>query len=229
MRRRALLITAAAIAGASVIGSAWLLGHAPGAPVASISATAPTASPTPTPTITPTPTPTAIPGEVAASAPSRLEVPGLGIDAVVLTVSPDAGVIDPPTMTEVYWIVDYGAPGTDATNTVYLVGHSSLTVADAVFNPLLDVASQECLLAPGDELLLTTINGVLEYEVTGCRRIPKRDLPASSIWNVEPGVLHLITCFQEEGTVGRAADNLVVTARIVAGYQRPGDESPVTG
>ena len=126
------------------------------------------------------------------------------------------GVIDPPTIEEAYWIDDYGVPATEADNTVYVVAHSSLRDA-AAFNPLLDVAHQESVLRAGDEVLLTTTAGTLRYEVVGSTRYGKKQLPAADeIWAIEPGVLHLITCFQEDG-LARAEDNLVVTARLVDG------------
>ena len=181
----------------------------------------PSASPSATPT--PSPTPTLRPGEVPMAAPERVEIPDVGIDLTVRPIDPVQGRIDPPSISHAYWIEDYGRPGTDADNTVYLVGHSSLAL-DAAFNPLLDVAHQESVLEPGAVVRVTTAEGVLEYEVTGSRRYGKAGLPgATEVWAIAPGTLQLITCFQEDGQEV-ADDNLVVTARLVGGFVT--DEPP---
>lgn len=158
---------------------------------------------------------------VPMAAPERVIVPSVGIDLAVLPDAPVNGVLDPPGFSDAYWIEDYGSPGTDADNTVYLAAHSSLRL-DAAFNPLLDVDHQESILEPGDEVVVETANGRLVYEVTSTQRYVKGELPdADEVWDVEPGVLHLITCFQEEGRA-RADDNLVVTARLVSAEEAVG-------
>lgn len=217
MRKVPWLPVVGAAAGiAVVVAMAWLLFDRPTEPVEAAGPEV-TATPFPTRSPTPTPTPTPTPGWVGTAAPERIEIPAVGIDLPVLRIDPDGGVIDPATVEDAYWIGAYGMPGTDATSTVYVVAHSSLSV-DAAFNPLLDVQHQSSVLAAGDEVLLTTSNGVLRYEVTGSTRYGKSELPgAAEVWAIEPGVLHLITCFQEDG-LARADDNLVVTARLVAGY-----------
>lgn len=151
---------------------------------------------------------------VPMSAPQRVLVPKVGIDLDVRPDAPIDGVLDPPGFSDAYWIEDYGSPGTDADNTVYLAAHSSLRL-DAAFNPLLDVDHQQSVLEPGDEVVVETANGRLIYQVTRTQRYEKNALPdADEVWNIEPGTLHLITCFQEEGR-NRADDNLVVTAELV--------------
>ncbi len=225
---RARLVPFLAVVGAVVLVAAvgaWALltSRAPGevaaaSPPPSVS---PSASPSATPT--PEPTPTLRPGEVPMAAPERVEVPDVGIDLTVRPIDPVQGRIDPPSISHAYWIEDYGRPGTDADNTVYLVGHSSLAL-DAAFNPLLDVAHQESVLQPGAVVRVTTAEGVLEYEVTGSRRYGKASLPgATEVWAIAPGTLQLITCFQEDGQEV-ADDNLVVTARLVGGFVT--DEPP---
>lgn len=213
MSRRLPLLAAAGVALAGAV-AVLLLGGDPATVVATPSPVLATPSPDPSPSPSPTT------GEVRTAPPERVVIPAVGVDLPVLPIVPADGVIDPPTVAEAYWIRDYGLPGTDATNTVYLVAHSSLRT-EAAFNPLLDVEHQESVLAPGDEVLVTTAEGVLRYEVTGSTRYGKRQLPgASEVWAIDPGVLHLITCFQEDG-LATAEDNLVVTARLVAGFPDP--------
>lgn len=221
MTRKQGVVVAAAVLVVVVVGLIWWLSRPAPAPEPVVTATlVPTARPTPTPTPEAEPEPEV--GDVGAAPPLRVEIPRVGVDLDVLPIQPSGGVIDPPTMAEAYWIESYGAPGTDATNTVYLAAHSSLHHEDAAFNPLLDVEHQESVLAPGDEVRVTTANGVLLYEVTGSIRYGKRELPdAREVWLIEPDVLHLITCFQQDG-LARAEDNLVVTARLVAGFPSAG-------
>lgn len=213
-RTRLVASVLAGVVVASLVGAALLLGGSD-EPVAEPTPSAtPTPTPTPTSTPTPTPTPTLLSGFVAMAVPERVEIPAVGLDLPVVPISPVDGRIDPPTVGDAYWIQEYGLPGSDADNTVYLVGHSSLRM-DAALNPLLDVEHQDSVLQPGDEIRVTTANGVLRYEVTGWSRYEKASLPdADEVWAIAPGVLQIITCFQEDG-LARADDNLVVTAQLV--------------
>lgn len=206
LRARVVALLAALVVVAAGVGIALML--RPGAEPA------PSASPSPSPSSPPAPSTTARMADVPMAAPERVLIPRVGIDLAVLPDAPVDGVLDPPGVTDAYWIEDYGTPGTDADNTVYLAAHSSLRM-DAAFNPLLDVDHQESVLEPGDEVVVVTANGRLTYEVTRSQRYDKNALPAADeVWDVEPGVLHLITCFQQDG-LARAADNLVVTATLV--------------
>lgn len=218
MRARftALVVAGALVVGAAVVGVVALLTARAPDDVAAPSATR-TATPTRTAAPTPTPSPTLVPADVPMAVPERVEVPDVGIDLTVRPIDPVQGRIDPPSIADAFWIEDYGLPGTDAVNTVYLVGHSSLEL-DAAFNPLLDVEHQQSVLEAGDTVLVTTSAGVLEYAVTGWERYGKASLPeATEVWAIAPGTLHLITCFQEDGQEV-ADDNLVVTARLVGGF-----------
>lgn len=186
-----------------------LLGGSPG-PV-------PQARPTPTRTATPTPTPSPTPTEatVALAAPTRVEVPSVGLDVKVLPVTPEGGEIDPPTLAEAYWIEAYGTPGTDADNTVYLAGHS-YDSGDAAFNPLFDRAAQVALVEAGDEIVVTTETGRLTYAVDGTERYPKDQLAdVEEVWKIVPDRLVMITCFQRNDG-GASQDNLVVYAHLVS-------------
>jgi len=169
---------------------------------------------TPTETYTaPAPTPTEAP--VAASAPTRVEVPSVGLDVPVLPVTPEGGELDPPTLAEAYWIEAYGSPGSDADNTVYLAGHS-YDSGDAAFNPLFDRAEQVALVAPGDEIVVTTEAGRLTYAVDSTERYPKDELAdVEEVWRIVPDRLVLITCFQRNDG-GASQDNLVVFASLVS-------------
>jgi sortase (surface protein transpeptidase) len=174
--------------------------------------------PTATATVGATPThppPSPAEGLVTPAAPTRVEVPTVGLVVDVLPVTPDGGELDPPTLDEAYWIEPYGSPGTGSDNTVYLAGHS-FDSGPAAFNPLFDKDSQVARVAPGDEVVVTTDSGRLTYEVEAAERYPKDELAdVDEVWKVVPDRLVLITCFQRNGG-GASQDNLVVYAHLVS-------------
>lgn len=193
---------------------------APGPPPAS--STAPTPAPSAAgPAVTPTdPAPSAVPEPQTASAPPgattgvRLRVPSVGLDLPVLPMEPEDGVIDPPTLGEAYWIDPYGDPvgsAEQAQNTLYITGHSWAR-GDAAFNPLLDRAQQRGAVEAGDVVTVATPGGSVDYTVESTRRYAKGELPgAGEVWDVVPGRLVLITCFQRDD--GQAStENFVVVA-----------------
>ncbi len=181
----------------------------------------------PPPTATAPPTspaaPTTPPAQAAVqvAAPTRVEVPSVDLAVDVLPVTPTGGELDPPTLTEAYWIETYGTPGTDSDNTVYLAGHSFDRGA-AAFNPLFDKDAQVALVQPGAEIVVTTAAGRLTYAVESTERYPKGSLPdVDEVWNVVPGRLVLITCFQRNDG-GASQDNLVVYADLVGTVRASG-------
>ncbi len=222
--RLAAFVVAGVLVVGAVVGVALLLTR-PGEQVAAPQRPpSPSAVRTAPPSPAPSPTPSFLPAFVPMAVPERVEIPAVDLDLAVLPISPVGGRIDPPTVEEAYWIQEYGLPGSDADNTVYLVGHSSLRVP-AALNPLLDVEHQDSVLQPGDEVRVTTAHGVLRYEVTAWTRYDKDGLPtADEVWAITPGTLQIITCFQEDGQAF-ADDNLVVTARLVEGLV-PADATP---
>ena len=155
-------------------------------------------------------------GMVQVAAPTRVEVPSVGLAVDVLPITPDGGALDPPTLDEAYWIETYGAPGTASDNTVYLAGHS-YDSGSAAFNPLFDKDAQVALVEAGDEVLVSTRSGRLRYTVESTERLPKDELAGvEEVWKIVPGRLVLITCFQRNDG-GASQDNLVVYASLVAG------------
>ncbi|WP_298989253.1 class F sortase [uncultured Pseudokineococcus sp.] len=167
------------------------------------------------------PQPTAAPAQ-AADADVRLRVPSVGIDLPVHPLEPDGGAINPPTMTDAYWIDPYGRPGAGASapdNTVYIAAHS-WSRGEAAFDPLLDADFRGGAVGPGDRVEVETPSGTAEYAITDVRRYGKGELPdADEVWAVHPGRLVLITCFQREDG-GRSTENLVVTAELAGDAAR---------
>lgn len=221
-RRRWIVSAVAVIALCAVaVTAVWLRGGETPQAASDPSVTAPTATPTIAASPAPATTAAASPAPVAAveaRSPVTMRVPSVEIDASVLPTAFQDGVIDPPTFEEAYWIEAYGAPGPESDNTVYLVGHSSRN-GDAVFNPLFDEDSQTSNVAPGDEIVVSTPEGDVTYEIERTERYPKETLgnPDSDgytdVWKVVPGRLILVTCFQRDDGAA-SQDNFVVYATL---------------
>ena len=164
---------------------------------------------------------TATPSPVARYTPSsdvRLVVPSLGVDLPLLSMTPSGNTIDPPLLTAGYWIEPYGAPvgdAAEATNTLYVAAHSAGYGADG-FDPLIADDGAGSTLAAGDGVEVRTPTGTVRYTVQSTHRYGKDELPgADDVWEVAPGRLVLVTCFQRAD--GReATENLVVVAEAQA-------------
>jgi hypothetical protein len=144
----------------------------------------------------------------------RLVVPSLGVDLPLLPMTPSGDTIDPPLLTAGYWIEPYGAPvgdAAEATNTLYVAAHSAGYGADG-FDPLIAGDGAASTLAAGDVVEVRTPTGTVRYTVRSTSRYGKDELPgAEEVWEVSPGRLVLVTCFQRAD--GReATENLVVVA-----------------
>jgi sortase (surface protein transpeptidase) len=165
----------------------------------------------PTTAMSASPHPSVSPAPSGVAPPVRIQVPAVGLDAAVVPITPAGGELDPPRLDRAYWIESYGSPGPDATNTVYLAGHS-VDRGTAVFDPLFDQERQTALVKSGDEVTITTDAGAVTYVVDETQRYPKSELAnEAEVWRIVPGRLVLITCFQRNGG-GRSTDNLVVYA-----------------
>lgn len=208
---------AAVLALCAVAATGWWL-HSRDAPSADVPAAVarsqiqrPNAPPPLPPTTTATPV-----AQASAGTPVRVRVDAVGLDVEVVPTASVGGVFDPPSLTKAYWIEAFGAPGSESDNTVYLLGHS-WDNGDAVFNPLFDRASQTSKVEPGDTVVVTTQAGDVTYEIERAERIPRAEVAQESneVWDVVPGRLLLVTCFQNNGG-GDAFDNFVVFATVVS-------------
>ena len=214
-RRRALLFSGAAVAlvGALLLVAGLLGGGGKSAahaaagrtPAATSGASAPTASQAPA----------SVPeARWTPASDTRLVVPSVGVDLPLLGMTPDGDHIDPPLLTAGYWIEPYGAPvgaAGDATNTLYVAAHSAGRGTDG-FDPLIAEDGEGSTLAAGDAVEVRTPSGTVIYTVRSTHRYGKDELPhVREVWEISPGRLVLITCFQQAD--GReATENLVVVA-----------------
>lgn len=140
-------------------------------------------------------------------APERISAEAIGLNAPVYTMtSADInadGNADPEFFDAVAWDSEVGsAPGTDATNTSYLYGHTSY--GEAVFNHLKE-------LELGDVVTITTCNGTLQYEVEDVYTILKPDLTSDARFiEAQPGRVNVVTCYRPRGDEPVTTDNIVV-------------------
>jgi hypothetical protein len=215
-RRRALLLAGAAVAvvGALllVIGLAGGRGQTAAQPV--VDRTAAARSGAPEPSAPAAAAPTTPEARYTPASDIRLVVPSVGIDLPLLGTTPDDGHINPPMLTAGYWIEPYGAPvaaAGEADNTLYVAAHSAGRGDDG-FDPLISTDGEGSTLAAGDVVEVRTPSGTAAYTVASTHRYGKDELPgATEVWEVSPGRLVLITCFQRAD--GReATENLVVVA-----------------
>ena len=135
-------------------------------------------------------------GEMSASAPRRLQIKAIGVDARVVPVSVGAdAVLDPPAdYHEVGWWDASARPGAGRGQTV-VTGHTVHTGGGA-FDDLET-------LRPGDPLRVRTAKGPIRYEVTGVTVYRKASLArdAAKVFRQRgPGRLVLITCEDWNGT-----------------------------
>lgn len=153
---------------------------------------------------------------VPVSAPLHLSFPAAGVDGDVEEyTAADAsaeGGINPATLDTISWYsgIEDALPGTDATNTVYIFGHT--WIEPAVFNGLVDVQI-------GDEATVTTATGSLTYAVEQIINMSKDDFTSDpTVSAIVPGRLVLVTCHRPEGwdDSAPAPDNTAVILHLVS-------------
>lgn len=136
--------------------------------------------------------------EKAANAeePVSISYPAIGMNQSVVPLSPsrtetDTGSIVPPATTDAYWLAPFGVPGPTSTNTTYIIGHS-WAGRSSPFNNISSAAKS------GDIITLGTVHGAIQFRVDSVTTENKDTLRDSSIWDIVPGRLVLITCFTED-------------------------------
>lgn len=140
--------------------------------------------------------PPPVPAGPPAAPPQRLVYPAAEIDVVIHPLEPTGSdrasqtIVPPPTM-DGYWLTPYGVPGVGSVNTTYVAGHSWQD-QEAPFNRLSTHA------AAGDRLTVTTATGDVAYRVDAVTTYVKSGLKDSSIWEVVPNRLVLISCYTDD-------------------------------
>ncbi|MER6302059.1 class F sortase [Kitasatospora sp. NPDC001539] len=171
------------------------------------SATAPGA-PT-TPADTPGGPPAATRRPSAASPPTRLQIPSIGVDAPVSGLGLNAdGTVEVPSADradEVGWYRNGPTPG--ETGPAVLIGHLDTAHGPAVFQRLPE-------LHPGDLVrVLRADGGSVDFRVRSLLQAAKDHFPTETVYgDTAAPALRLITCGGRIGADGHWTDNIIVLA-----------------
>lgn len=153
------------------------------------------------------------PAPVAAAQPDWIEL--RSADSVTYMsneINPDglyrggeSGQVLNPVDERPAWWAESGMPGTDTQQTVVVVGHNYST-RDAPFRAL-------SVMQPGDQVVLSTPSGVLQYSVETVGPLPKGSLLGDNeLRRSVPGRLILANCDVRDGEP--TDDNYIVVAQL---------------
>jgi LPXTG-site transpeptidase (sortase) family protein len=150
---------------------------------------------------------------LARSAPVKIRIPGIGVDAPVMKVGRDAdGTVQVPPLAEhnlTGWY-QYG-PSPGQRGPAVILGHVDSTTGISVFYYLKNMHA-------GDKLYVTLADGkVAAFAVDGLQKVAKDAFPTASVYG-KAGYpsLRLITCggpFDE--ATGHYVDNVIVYAHLI--------------
>ncbi|NYE74754.1 sortase domain-containing protein [Microlunatus parietis] len=120
----------------------------------------------------------------------RLEIPEVltGDSGGAISPDPATNELVPPETSRVYRWAERGRPGSDAGDTVYLLGHT-VRAGGGVFDPLQHVEL-------GQSIMVGTENGTLTYRVQATKMYPKNEIQrADEVYESVPGRLVLVGCY----------------------------------
>ncbi|MGW2035671.1 class F sortase [Streptomyces spinosus] len=147
------------------------------------------------------------------SAPTRLRIPKISVDAPFTTLElADSGQLQPPPAADtnlVGWYADGVAPG--ERGTAIIAGHVDTVTSPAVFADL-------DRLEPGDRFSVQRADGrTAEFVVDSTETFAKDDFPSERVYaDASRPEARLITCAGDyDRTVRDYTDNLVVFAHLV--------------
>jgi LPXTG-site transpeptidase (sortase) family protein len=150
---------------------------------------------------------------LARSAPVKIRIPGIGVDAPVMKVGRDAdGTVQVPPLAEhnlTGWY-QYG-PSPGQRGPAVILGHVDSTTGISVFYYLKNMHA-------GDKLYVTLADGkVAAFAVDGLQKVAKDAFPTASVYGKAGNPsLRLITCggpFDE--ATGHYVDNVIVYAHLI--------------
>jgi LPXTG-site transpeptidase (sortase) family protein len=150
---------------------------------------------------------------LARSAPVKIRIPGIGVDAPVMKVGRDAdGTVQVPPLAEhnlTGWY-QYG-PSPGQRGPAVILGHVDSTTGISVFYYLKNMHA-------GDKVYVTLANGkVAAFAVDGLQKVAKDAFPTASVYGTAGyPILRLITCggpFDE--ATGHYVDNVIVYAHLI--------------
>jgi sortase (surface protein transpeptidase) len=196
----------------ALVGAAVVLSQGPSQPPVRITAAA--AAPASSAPVAPsTGAPPAAPSTTVRSAPVRVLIPRLGVDAPVVSagLNPDGTAPVPPLdhPGEVDWFDGGPAPG--ETGPAVLLGHYDNQSGPAVFHQLPN-------LRAGDRIEIRRADGsTLDYQVRELRQAPKDAFPTDAVYgDTTNPQLRLITCGGVLQQNGHYSDNIIAFADLTA-------------
>jgi hypothetical protein len=140
----------------------------------------------------------------------RLVIPEVltGESGGAISPDPTTHELVPPETSKIYRWAERGRAGTNATDTVYLLGHT-VRAGGGVFDPLQDITI-------GQSIFADTERGRLDYRVEATRMYPKNQIQqADEVYESVPGRLILVGCYLNAD--GSKQDlNFVVFAQLVS-------------
>ncbi|MFD6277052.1 class F sortase [Streptomyces sp. NPDC060209] len=146
-----------------------------------------------------------------APAPTRLTVPSLGIDSVLLRLglNEDGTVEVPPAEKGMTagWYAGGAVPGEPGA--AVLIGHNDTRFGKAVFHDLHTIAK-------GADIAVSDGGGdETHFRVTGTETVSKNAFPSEKVYGAtDERVLRLITCDGAFDAAGHPVDNLIVYATL---------------
>jgi LPXTG-site transpeptidase (sortase) family protein len=152
---------------------------------------------------------------LARSAPVKIRIPGIGVNAPVMNVGRDAdGTVQVPPLAEhnlTGWYRYGPAPG--QRGPAVILGHVDSATGVSVFYYLKNMHA-------GDKVYVTLADGkVATFAVDGLQRVAKDAFPTASVYGKSgyPS-LRLITCGGPfDQATGHYVDNVIVYAHLVTG------------
>ncbi|WP_181799452.1 class F sortase [Kitasatospora acidiphila] len=205
--RRPWRVPAAAGGVLALVCAAVVLSQGSSQPPVRIATTA-AAPPAPAPVV-----PAAAPSTTVRSAPVRVQIPRLGVDAPVVPAGLNAdGTAQVPPLDhpgQVDWYDGGPAPG--ETGPAVLLGHYDNQAGPAVFHQLPN-------LRPGDRIEIRRADGsTVNYQVRELRQAPKDAFPTDAVYgDTTNPQLRLITCGGVLQQSGHYSDNIIVFADLTA-------------
>ncbi|MCF2574039.1 class F sortase [Brevibacterium sp. UCMA 11754] len=134
------------------------------------------------------------------------QVPSVGLDTGLETMSEVNGTINPPGLRNGYVVRNHGTPDHPERGTTFVAIHS-VQGSNAPGNKLIDVDAGEPTVEKGESITLQDHS----YTVTDSYTVSKNDISGDDrVWADEPGRLVILTCLQRSS--GRSADNVVIEA-----------------
>ncbi len=153
---------------------------------------------------TPSPTPSPADAELAESAPTKVRIPSLGVDAATVTLGLDGNEMETPADPDlVGWFTGAHTPG--APGRAVLAGHLTWNGRNTVFARLPDVAVGAVVEVDRED------GTTAKFEITEVSTFEKDQFPTADVYaSTEEPSLVLITCGGEYSSSEHYYDSNVI-------------------